>query len=58
MPPSRRIDDRIAALGDWRGETLARLRAMIRSAADAIAEEWKWNGPVWSCDGLICTGET
>jgi hypothetical protein len=55
---SRLIDERIASLGDWRGETLARLRAMIRSADPDIVEEWKWNGPVWSRSGILCTGET
>jgi hypothetical protein len=56
---SQLIDGRIAELGDWRGETLARLRAMIKEADPEIVEEWKWRGvPVWSHDGLICTGET
>ncbi len=58
-PASRLIDGRIEELGDWRGETLARLRALIRQADPAVVEEWKWRGvPVWSHDGLICTGET
>ena len=52
------IDGRIEELGDWRGDMLARLRAVIRSADRGIVEEWKWAVPVWSCDGLICTGET
>ena len=52
------IDERIASLGDWRGEMLARLRAVIRAADPQVVEEWKWQGPVWSHDGLICTGET
>ena len=57
--PSERIDDRIAELGDWRGETLARLRGLIREALPDAAEEWKWRGvPVWYRDGMICTGET
>ena len=55
---SRLIDERIDSLGDWRGETLARLRALILAADPDIVEEWKWNGPVWSHSGLICTGET
>lgn len=59
LSPSRLIDARIEELGDWRGETLARLRALIREADPAVIEEWKWRGvPVWSHDGLICTGET
>jgi len=52
------IDERIEELGDWRGETLARLRALIRQADPDVVEEWKWAVPVWSHDGLICTGET
>lgn len=53
------IDAKIEELGDWRGEMLARLRALIRAADPAVVEEWKWRGiPVWSHDGLICTGET
>lgn len=57
--PSRLIDRRIAELADWRGETLARLRALIREADPEIVEEWKWRGvPVWEHDGIICTGET
>jgi hypothetical protein len=56
--PSALIDARIAALSDWRGELLARLRTAIRGADSQIAEEWKWNVPVWSCCGVICTGET
>lgn len=57
--PSRLIDQRIAELGDWRGETLARVRSLIRQADPKIVEEWKWRGvPVWSHDGIICTGET
>ena len=56
--PSRLIDARIKELGDWRGEMLARLRALIRAADPEVVEEWKWSVPVWSHDGLICTGET
>jgi hypothetical protein len=57
--PSRLIDARIAALGDWRGETLARIRTLIRQADPEAVEEWKWRGvPVWSHAGIICTGET
>ena len=56
---SELIDARIAELGDWRGEMLAGLRALIKQADPEVAEEWKWRGtPVWSHDGLICTGET
>ena len=54
---SRLIDQRIAALGDWRGEALARMRALILAADPQIVEEWKWETPVWSRDGIICTGE-
>jgi hypothetical protein len=56
--PSQLIDARIEDLGDWRGETLARLRDLIRQADPEAVEEWKWRVPVWSHDGLICTGET
>jgi hypothetical protein len=57
--PSRLIDARIKELGDWRGETLARIRALIKQADPAVVEEWKWRGvPVWYHDGMICTGET
>lgn len=57
--PSRLIDARIRELGDWRGEMLARVRALIRQADPEIVEEWKWRGvPVWEHDGIICTGET
>jgi hypothetical protein len=52
------IDARIAQLGDWRGQTLARIRALIREAVPGVTEEWKWSNPVWSHHGLICTGET
>jgi len=57
--PSELIDSRIRELDDWRGETLARIRALIREADPEVVEEWKWRGvPVWSHDGIICTGET
>jgi hypothetical protein len=57
--PSRMIDDRIRELGDWRGETLARLRALIHEADPDVVETWKWRGvPVWEDAGIICTGET
>ena len=55
---SRLIDAKIQELGDWRGEMLSRLRALIKQADPKIVEEWKWATPVWSHDGLICTGET
>ena len=56
---SQRIDDRIAQLADWRGETLARLRALVHEAVPGVVEEWKWMGtPVWSHDGILCTGES
>jgi hypothetical protein len=57
--PSRLIDARIRELGDWRGETLARVRRLIKQADPDVVEEWKWRGvPVWSHAGMICTGET
>jgi hypothetical protein len=57
--PSRLIDARIKELGDWRGKTLARVRALIKQADPAVIEEWKWRGvPVWSHGGILCTGET
>jgi hypothetical protein len=57
--PSQLIDVRIAELGDWRGETLGRLRALVKEADPEVVEEWKWRGvPVWQHDGMICTGET
>jgi hypothetical protein len=57
--PSRLIDAKIKELGDWRGTMLSQLRALIKQADPAVIEEWKWRGvPVWSHDGLICTGET
>ncbi len=59
VSPSRLIDARIAELDDWRGDTLARVRAIIRKADPDVVEEWKWRGvPVWSHHGIICTGET
>src|SRR4249920_849497 len=58
-PPSRMMDERIKELGDWRGKMLSQLRALIKQADPEVVEEWKWRGvPVWSHDGLICTGET
>jgi hypothetical protein len=56
--PTELITSRIKDLGDWRGKTLSRLRALIKQADPAVVEEWKWNVPVWSHDGIICTGET
>ena len=57
--PSQLIDARIKELGDWRGETLARIRTLIKHADPEVVEEWKWRGvPVWSHAGMICTGET
>lgn len=57
--PSQLIDARIKELGDWRGKTLSRIRVLIKEADPEVVEEWKWRGvPVWSHDGLICTGET
>src|SRR5215470_19206417 len=57
--PSRLIDARIKELGDWRGAALARIRALIKEADPDIQEEWKWRGvPVWSHDGIVCTGES
>lgn len=55
---SKQIDDRIRELDDWRGRTLAYVRRLIRRADPSVVEEWKWNVPVWSHDGIICTGET
>jgi hypothetical protein len=55
--PSQLIDARIEELGDWRGKTLSRLRTLIKQADPEVVEEWKWSVPVWSHDGLICTGE-
>ncbi|MCW2522178.1 MAG: hypothetical protein JWO63_513 [Frankiales bacterium] len=57
--PAQLIDARIAELGDWRGQTLARIRALIKQADPEVVEEWKWRGvPVWSHAGILCTGET
>jgi hypothetical protein len=56
--PSRLIDARIKELGDWRGEVLARVRALIKEADPEIVEAWKWDVPVWEHGGIICTGET
>src|SRR5215470_15652481 len=57
--PSRLIDARIKGLGDWRGEALSRIRSLVKEADPEVVEEWKWRGvPVWSHEGLICTGET
>ena len=52
------IDARIAELGDWRGEMLSRLRALVQAAVPDVVEEWKWSNPVWASSGLICTGES
>jgi hypothetical protein len=56
--PSALIDNRIAELDDWRGATLSSIRKLIQKADPDVVEEWKWMGPVWSHDGIICTGET
>jgi hypothetical protein len=56
--PSRLIDAKIKELADWRGKTLSHLRALIKQADPQVIEEWKWSVPVWSHDGIICTGET
>ena len=59
MSPSKLIDERIKELGDWRGKMLSRVRTLVKEADPEVVEEWKWRGvPVWSHDGLICTGET
>lgn len=55
---SKLIDERIAGLGDWRGKTLARMRALILDADPGMVEEWKWGTPVWSHNGIVCTGES
>ena len=57
QPASKLIDQRIAELGDWRGATLSRMRKLIKEADAKVVEEWKWNNPVWSQAGIICTGE-
>jgi hypothetical protein len=56
--PAQQIAARIQELGDWRGEVLSRVRALIRQADPEVVEEWKWRVPVWSHDGIVCTGET
>jgi hypothetical protein len=56
--PAKKIDARIKELDDWRGKTLSRLRKLIKQADPEVVEEWKWNVPVWSHDGIICTGES
>jgi len=58
QPAAELISKRIAELGDWRGKTLARLRKLIREADPDVVEEWKWGTPVWSHDGILCTGES
>ena len=58
QPASALIDQKIAELGDWHGTTLRRMRALIHEADPNVVEEWKWMGPVWSHDGIVCTGET
>lgn len=58
VPASQLIDEKIAGLNDWRGETLARVRAIVKQAVPGVVEEWKWSIPVWSHGGIICTGET
>jgi hypothetical protein len=58
QPAAELISQRIAELADWRGKALAKMRKLILAADKNIIEEWKWSGPVWSCDGIICTGES
>jgi hypothetical protein len=58
QPASELISQRIAELGDWRGETLSRMRKLIKEADPEVVEEWKWANPIWSHDGIICTGES
>jgi hypothetical protein len=58
QPASELISERIAGLGDWRGKTLGRMRKLIQEADPDVVEEWKWSTPVWSHDGIICTGES
>ena len=58
QPAAALISERIAGLGDWRGKTLARMRKLIREADPKVVEEWKWGVPVWSHDGILCTGES
>jgi len=57
-PASELISERIAELGDWRGDTLGKMRKLIKEADPGVVEEWKWGNPVWSHDGIICTGES
>jgi hypothetical protein len=57
-PAKDLIDERIDSLGDWRGDALSRMRELIHAADPDVLEEWKWGGPVWSHDGVVCTGET
>ncbi|MBW8722259.1 MAG: DUF1801 domain-containing protein [Polaromonas sp.] len=57
-PASQLIDEKIANLNDWRGEALAKVRAVVKQAVPGVVEEWKWSVPVWSHNGIICTGET
>jgi hypothetical protein len=58
VPAAQLIDEKIANLNDWRGETLAKVRAIVKQAVPSVVEEWKWSVPVWSHNGIICTGET
>jgi hypothetical protein len=58
QPAAELIDEKLAQLADWRGETLARMRKLIKEADPEVVEQWKWSTPVWSHDGIICTGET
>jgi hypothetical protein len=58
QPAAELIDEKLAQLADWRGETLARMRKLIKEADSEVVEQWKWSTPVWSHDGIICTGET
>jgi hypothetical protein len=58
IPAAQLISERIAGLGDWRGQTLGRIRMLIHEADPGVVEEWKWGIPVWSHDGILCTGET
>lgn len=58
MQPSELIDKRIEELGDWRGKALLRMRKLIKAACPKVVEEWKWANPVWSQDGILCTGES
>jgi len=58
QPASELISKRIASLGDWRGATLSRMRELIKEADPDVVEEWKWMNPIWSHDGIICTGES